>query len=236
MQCSAWRPTSSASTRVRPLSSSTRWNSCGPSLLAHAGPQRRVRVHPLGGRGARQQLQEDLEVAPLRQHLLDPHHADQRLGQRRAHAPVALGLDDADRAGLGDPEVRARDRHRHGQELVAQVLAGRLGDRGRLPAEVLALGDRALEQRLDLRAVPVDRRHEDVRLLVVGELDDQLRQVGLDRLDPARVQALVEVDLVRGQRLDLDHLARALALARCARRSRSPPPRRAPSGPCRRRA
>ena len=31
MQCSAWRPTSSASTCVRPLSSSTRWNSCGPS-------------------------------------------------------------------------------------------------------------------------------------------------------------------------------------------------------------
>ena len=31
MQCSAWRPTSSASTCVRPPSSSTRWNSCGPS-------------------------------------------------------------------------------------------------------------------------------------------------------------------------------------------------------------
>ena len=31
MQCSASRPTSSASTAVRPLSSSTRWNSCGPS-------------------------------------------------------------------------------------------------------------------------------------------------------------------------------------------------------------
>ena len=31
MQCSAWRPTSSSSTRVRPASSSTRWNSRGPS-------------------------------------------------------------------------------------------------------------------------------------------------------------------------------------------------------------
>ena len=30
--------------------------------------------------------------------LLDPHHRDQHLGQRRAHAAVALGLDDADRA------------------------------------------------------------------------------------------------------------------------------------------
>ena len=32
MQCSAWRPTSSASTCVRPPSSRIRWNSCGPSF------------------------------------------------------------------------------------------------------------------------------------------------------------------------------------------------------------
>ena len=31
MQCSACRPSESASTSVRPPSSSTRWNSCGPS-------------------------------------------------------------------------------------------------------------------------------------------------------------------------------------------------------------
>ena len=31
MQCSAWRPTSSASALVRPASIRTRWNSCGPS-------------------------------------------------------------------------------------------------------------------------------------------------------------------------------------------------------------
>ena len=51
-----------ASTRVRPLSSRTTWNSCGPSPGVTPGPERRVRVHPLAGRGARQQLQEDLEV------------------------------------------------------------------------------------------------------------------------------------------------------------------------------
>ena len=33
----------------------------------------------------------------------------------------------------------------------------------------------------DLRAVAVDRGDEDVRLLVVAELHDQLREVGLDR-------------------------------------------------------
>ena len=33
-----------------------------PVALVHAGPERRVRVHPLGRRRARQQLEEDLEV------------------------------------------------------------------------------------------------------------------------------------------------------------------------------
>ena len=61
--------------------------------------------------------------------------------------------------------------------------ARRLGDRRRLVAEVLASAIVRSNSVPDLRAVPVDRGHEDVRLLVVRELDDQLRQVGLDRLD-----------------------------------------------------
>ena len=44
----------------------------------------------------------------------------------------------------------------------------------------------------------------------MAELVDQLRQVGLDRRDPLRGQRVVEADLVRGERLDLDHLARAV--------------------------
>ncbi len=174
-----------------------------------AGPQRRVRVHPLGRRGARQQLQHHLEVLPLRQHLLDPHHGHERLRHRQAHAPVALGLDDHHGPGLGDAEVRARHGDRHRQELRAQVAARRLGDRDRLVAELLAR-DRALEQPPDLGAVEVDRRHEDVRLLVAGELHDQLGQVGLDRGDALRGERLVEPDLVGRQRLDLDHLVAAV--------------------------
>ena len=189
MQCSAWRPTSSASTCVRPVVEQHEVELARPSPVAHAGPDRRVRVHPLGGRGARQQLQHHLEVAPLGQHLLDPHHRDQDLGQRRAHPPVALGLDDADRAGLGDAEVRAADRHRHRQELLAQVTPRASAIAAGSEPELPALRDRALEQRRDLGAVAVDRGHEDVRRLVVAELDDQLGQVGLDRLDPAAASA-----------------------------------------------
>ena len=38
------------------------------------GPHRRVRVHPLGGGGPGEQLEEDLEVVEGGQQLLDPHH------------------------------------------------------------------------------------------------------------------------------------------------------------------
>ena len=41
--------------------------------LGDAGPERGVRVHPLGGRRARQELQEHLEVLPGRDDLLDAH-------------------------------------------------------------------------------------------------------------------------------------------------------------------
>ena len=55
------------------------------------------------------------------------------------------------------------------------------------------LRDRALEQRADLGPVAVDRGHEDVRLLVArGELDDQLREVGLQRVDALGLQRLVD--------------------------------------------
>ena len=232
MQCSAWRPTSSASTSVRPLSSRTRWNSCGPSPGAHAGPERRVRVHPLGGRGARQQLQEDLEVAPLGQDLLDPHHGDEHLGQRRAHAPVALGLDDADRAGLGDAEVRAADRHRHrrGTSRAGARRAASASAVGSQPRS-WPCGDRALEQRADLGAVAVDRRARGCATTRrrASWMISSARSVSIAWM-PARGERLVEPDLVGGERLDLDHLARAVAPARCRRRSRSPRRRRAPSG------
>ena len=53
MQRSAGRPSGSASARVRPASSSTRWNDDRPVARGDPGPERGVRVHPLPGRGAR---------------------------------------------------------------------------------------------------------------------------------------------------------------------------------------
>ena len=92
------------------------------------GPHRGVGVHPLAGARARQQLEEDVEVLPGRHELLDADDADQHLGQGQAHPPVALALDDDERARLGDREVGAGDGDLGAQELLAQVQPGRRGE------------------------------------------------------------------------------------------------------------
>jgi len=59
----------------------------------------------------------------------------------------------------------------------------------------------------DLAAAAVDGGHHDVAGQIVAQLYDQLRQVRLIRRDARRLQRLVEPDLARGHRLDLDHLS-----------------------------
>ena len=180
-----------------------------PVAVGDAGPERRVRVHALAGRGARQQLQEHLEVGEARQQLLDPEHRHEHRGQRRAHAAVALGLDDADRSRLRDPEVRARDADARAEEPLAQIAARRLGEVGGLVRSDAGC-DRAREQVADLRSVAVDRGHEDVRRPVAVELQDQLGEVGLERVDPRVRQRGVQLDLVRRERLHLHDLVCAV--------------------------
>ena len=162
---------------------------------------------PVEERG--QQLEEHLEVLPGGQQLLDAHHGDQDLREGRAHAPVALGLDHAHRPRLGDREVGPADPHRDREELRAQVRPGGGGESLGIVGEILdpQLG---AEEVADLGPVAVDGGHEDVRGAVVGELDDELGQVGLDGVDAVGLQRRVEVDLVGGQRLDLDDLPRAM--------------------------
>ena len=110
--------------------------------------------------------------------------------QRQAHPAVALGLDHAQRAGLGDGEVGAADADLRGQELAPQVPPRRLGQRGRVVGQAgVDVGHLAQEELADLGPVAVDRRHQDVRGPVVAELHDQLGQVGLVGRDPAAASA-----------------------------------------------
>ena len=101
----------------------------------------------------------------------------------QAHPAIAFRLDDADGAGFGDAEIRPADRHRRAQKLLPQVRPGRGRKRAGFVGQAFGVLEPAAEQLVDLRAVLVDRRHEDVRRPLAGKLDDQLGQVRLDRLD-----------------------------------------------------
>ena len=67
-----------------------------------------------------------------------------------------------------------------------QVQPRRLGERRRARRSGPSRPSSRAEDVADLGAVPVDRRHEDVRREVVVELDDQLGEVGLHREDAGR--------------------------------------------------
>ena len=182
-----------------------------PVAFRHPGPQRGVRVHALTGRRPRQQLQEHLEVGERREQLLDSEDRDEHRRKRRAHAPVPLRLDDANRPRFGNAEVRPADTDLRAEEPLAQVEPRDLrqvcaASSDARPGAIV----RANRSRISA-AVPVDSRDEDVRRPVAVELQDQLGEVRLDRVDALLRECLVQADLVGRQRLHLDDLARAMS-------------------------
>ena len=194
-----------------------------PVAGSDAGPERRVRVHPLAGRGARQQLQEHLEIGEGRHELLDAEHASRapaaasctcgRCPPTRRRRPFPVSA---------TPKFAPLTPTRALEEPLAQVEPRGLGEvarvvRGEIPGAIV----RANRSRIS-RSVAVDRRHEDVRRPVAVELEDQLGEVGLERMDARPRQRLVEPDLVGRQRLHLHDLGRPRAPGRPRRRSRSP--------------
>ena len=59
----------------------------------------------------------------------------------------------------------------------------------------------------------VDGRHDDVRGLLAGQLDDVLAHVRFQRADAGRFGGVVELDFLADHRLALDHQLRRMALA-----------------------
>ena len=58
----------------------------------------------------------------------------------------------------------------------------------------------------------MQRRHDDVRRLIVSKLNNQFGKVGLVRMNASRFERLVELNLFGGHRLDLDDLGRRLTV------------------------
>ena len=110
--------------------------------------------------------------------------------QRHAHAAVALGLDDAHRAGFGDREVRAAEAD------LARAGTSRAGTGAppqrapRADRSARSSCHRGAEDVADLGAVEMQRRNDDVRRPVLAELDDQIGEIGLVRREACAVRAL----------------------------------------------
>ena len=110
--------------------------------------------------------------------------------QGQAHPPVALGLDDASvpvsataKLAPDDRDLRRRNFRRRCRRAAPASAAGSSVRSG------IDIGHLAQEDVADLGPVAVDRRHQDVRGLVVPELDDQLGQVGLPGRDARGLSA-----------------------------------------------
>ena len=245
MQCSAWRPTSSASTRCGRCRAAR-----GGTRAARRPPARRSTATCTGSSARRSTSGAGAAGRPpgrasAGSDLLDPHHGDQHLGQRRAHAPVALGLDHAHGAGLGHREIRATHRP------PARTGTARAG--AARAASASAAGSSVSSGR-SAPAANRSRISARLRWIAGTRMCDWVsspsctissaRSVSTARMPAAR-QRLVQLDLVRGHRLDLDHLVDAVRahdrrhervrLARRrvpsapVRRRRAPPPRAAPA-------
>ena len=164
----------------------------------------------LAGGGARQKLQEDLQVGRARQQFFDAHQRHVNPGSAGAKADVAFVFDQDYGAGLGHHEVGAADAHVGGQKRLAQHLAG--GGGQLFGAGVGAGAELFVEEGADFLETLVDRRPHDVAGGLARQLDDVLAQVGLEDLDPLALEVVVDLHLLAEHALPLDHPAHAVAL------------------------
>ena len=168
-----------------------------------------------------------------------PDDRDQHLGQGQAHPAVALGLDDHERAGLGDREVRAGDPDLGPQELLAQVQPRGVGQLAGVVGEVVGRGPSGRrhpspEDLPDLGPVAMDRRHQDVQGRSSPSWTISSARSVSQAAMPSAGERLVEPDLLGDHRLDLDDLVDAVGPRDRPPRRDRPRPRREPSGPRRR--
>ena len=213
MQRSACRPTSSA--RVVGAAVVEQDEVEGPRSVAvgRAGPHGGVRVHPLGGRRARQRSggrprgpasvgtifsmpTTEISVSGRVRHMR-PLPSDSTTTRVPVSATMKLAPE--------TPTLARRNFSRRCSRAASARSAGSsVSPSGRGRPQ---LRHPLAEDVADLAAVAVDRRDQDVRGPVVAELDDELGEVGLVGVDALGLERLVEADLLGGHRLDLDDLA-----------------------------
>ena len=121
----------------------------------------------------------DFEILEAGQHLLDAGQGNHGAGQGEAHAAVALGLDDRNAAGFGDEEVGSADGRGNGEEFLAQIGAGGVGQLLGIVGKILQ-AHAAGEDLAHLAAIDVQGGDDDVGGLLLAQLQNDLRQIGLE--------------------------------------------------------
>ena len=108
--------------------------------------------------------------------------------------------------------VRAGDADVGVQKLVAQPFARELRQRFSGIQRKIGL-EFALEQRGDALAAVVQRRRQEVRRLLVRQLQDKFREIALDHFDPIRLQNVVEANFLGRDALAFHHQLRGPPVA-----------------------
>ena len=124
-------------------------------------------------------------------------------GEGGNQARIALVAHDAQGAGLGQGEVGSGDTHVRVGKALPELATGHL-DQVFDVIVLFPLGN-LCEEAADLVPGEMDRGHDHVTGALPAELDDPLPEVRLHNLQADAFQMLVEVDLLGGHGLGLDH-------------------------------
>ena len=154
---------------------------------------------PLPGPAPTQKTELGDGVLEGRDDLLDPGQDDVDRRDGRGHPAVALVGAEHHRSALGDQRVRAGHADPGGEELGPDQVA----DRVDLLRDVInGNGDLELgvEELADVLPAEVEGRSDDVARPLVQLLDEPLADVGLDALDVARLEVVVELHLLADHR------------------------------------
>ena len=164
--------------------------------------------HRLSGRRFGGDLEEDREVVPSGQHLLDPDQSDVNARNRGRQPDVALVFDQGDRAGLSDQEISSADPQLSREESVSKKVSSGFGEafRGRVTRRTQSL----VKNCSRVVEALVDRGADDVAGWLAEELDDVFAEVGLEHFHTTGFQERVEPDLFTEHALGLHRFLNAM--------------------------
>ena len=143
-------------------------------------------------------------MGQLLHHLLNPGNSNVYAGHRGAHAAVAFVLHQAKGTGFSHHDVHAGYPDIGRGKFITQYFAANL-DKLIHRISVIHAGDTLGKELGNFNLGLMNRRHDDMRWLFIGQLDDVLTHIGFHRLNSHRLQRMVKLNLFAHHRLAFDH-------------------------------